>query len=156
MYLAKKEHNLGDESRESRKDVGMPPESQPLTATRDPDGLGPLPDMQSRRGIDPCDNTAAGNPSRVFALSPQKGPLRGELLSVQQVYAKLAQGRRFRSIRSDGFLGLGGYRNSVGKCFVRCSVAVRFDPDVMAFICLPDDTIRLAAQGFTKASLMGG
>ena len=25
MYLAKKEQNLGDESRESRKDVGMPP-----------------------------------------------------------------------------------------------------------------------------------
>ena len=62
-------------------------------------------------------------------------------------------------MRSDDFLGLGGYRNSVGKCFARCSVAVRFDPDVMALICLPegsDDTICLAAQGLTKASLMGG
>ena len=39
----------------------------------------------------------------------------GELLSVQQVYAYLAQGRRFRSIRSNGFLGLGGYRYSVGS-----------------------------------------
>lgn len=33
-----------------------------------------------------------------------------ELLSLQQVYAYLAQGRWFRSIRSNGFFGLGGYR----------------------------------------------
>jgi hypothetical protein len=81
-----------------------------------------------------------------------------ELLSLQQVYAYLALGRWFRSIRSNGFFGLGGYRYYIGKCFAQCSVAVRFDPDAMALICLPEgseETIQLAAQGFTKAELMG-
>ena len=74
----------------------MPPESQPLTATRDPDGLGPLPDMQSRRGIGPV--RRHGGPEIRQEFSPfllKRAPSRGELLSVQQVYAKLAQGRRF-------------------------------------------------------------
>jgi hypothetical protein len=81
-----------------------------------------------------------------------------ELLSLQQVYAYLTQGRWFRSIRSNGFFGLGRYRYYLGKCFVRRSVAVRFDPDAMALICLSEgseETIRLAPQGLTKAELMG-
>ena len=144
-------------SRERTLGCRPSPNRAPPRATRMASGLCRICSHEGES--DPCDDTAAGNPSRVFALLRRKGPLRGELLSVQQVYAKFAQGRRFRSIRSDGFLGLGGYRNSVGKFFARCSVAVRFDPDVMALICLPegsDDTICLAAQGLTKASLMGG
>jgi hypothetical protein len=76
-----------------------------------------------------------------------------ELLALEQVYAYLAQGRWLRSIRSTGFFGLGGYRYSLGKCFAQRSVAVRFDPDSMAFICLPEgseETIRLTTQGLTK------
>jgi hypothetical protein len=61
-----------------------------------------------------------------------------ELLSLHHVYAYLAQGRWFRSIRSNGFFGLGGYRYYIGKCFAQCSVAVRFDPDAMALVCLPE------------------
>ena len=51
-----------------------------------------------------------------------------------------------------------GYRYYIGKCFARCSVAVRFDPDAMTLICLPEgseETIRLPVQGITKAELMG-
>ncbi len=79
MYLAKKEHNLGDESRESRKDVGMPPESQPLRATSKRMALGLCRICSHEGESDLCDDTVAGNPARVFALSPQKGSLRGEL-----------------------------------------------------------------------------
>ncbi len=81
-----------------------------------------------------------------------------ELLALEQVYAYLAQGRWFRNIHSNGFFGLGGYRYYLGKSFAQRSVAVRFDPDGMALICLPEgseETIRLAAQGLTKAELMG-
>jgi hypothetical protein len=81
-----------------------------------------------------------------------------ELLALEQVHAYLAQGRWFRSIRSNGFFGLGGYRYYIGKCFAQCSVSIRFDPDAMALICLPEgseETIRLTTQGLTKAELMG-
>ena len=81
-----------------------------------------------------------------------------ELLALERVYAYLAQGRWFRSIHSNGFFGLGGFRYYIGKCFAQCSVAVRFDPDTMALICLPEgseETIPLASQGLTKAELMG-
>ena len=70
----------------------------------------------------------------------------------------LAQGRWFRSIRSNGFFGLGGYRYYLSKSFAQRSVAIRFDPDDMALICLPEgseETIRLPSQGLTKAELMG-
>lgn len=80
------------------------------------------------------------------------------LLALEQVYAYLAQGRWFCSIRSNGFFGLGGYRYYLGKCFAQHSVAVRVDPDGTALICLPEgseETIRLATQGLTKAELMG-
>jgi len=81
-----------------------------------------------------------------------------EVLSLEKVCTYLAQGRWFRSIRSNGFFGFGGYRYYIGKCFAQSSVAVRFDPDAIALICLPEgseETIRLAAQGLTKAELMG-
>jgi transposase InsO family protein len=81
-----------------------------------------------------------------------------ELLALQHVYAYLSQGRWFRSIRSNGFFGLGSYRYYIGKCFAQHSVAVRFDPDAMTLVCLPEgseETIRLTPQGLTKAELMG-
>jgi hypothetical protein len=36
-----------------------------------------MPDMQSRRVIYPGSDQVAGNPARVFALSPKKGPRKG-------------------------------------------------------------------------------
>jgi hypothetical protein len=81
-----------------------------------------------------------------------------ELLSLEMVCAYLAQGRWFRSIRSNGFFGLGGYQYYLGKPFAQHSVVIHFDPDGMALICQPEgseETIRLVAQGVSKAELMG-
>ena len=81
-----------------------------------------------------------------------------ELLVLEKVCAYLAQGRWFRRILSNGFFGLGGYRCYLSKSFAKLSVAIRFDPDGMALICLPEgseETIRLPSQGLTKAELMG-
>ena len=81
-----------------------------------------------------------------------------ELLSLEKVCTHLAQGRWFRGIRSNGFFGLGSYQYSLGKHFAKPSVALRFDPEAMALICLPEgceETIRLPVQGGTSAELMG-
>jgi transposase InsO family protein len=81
-----------------------------------------------------------------------------ECLSLEKVFTYLAQGRWFRSVRTNGFFGLGAYHYYLGKHFARLSVAFRFDPDTTTLICQPDgceETIRLPAQGLTKAELMG-
>jgi transposase InsO family protein len=81
-----------------------------------------------------------------------------ELLSLEKVSTYLAQGRWFRSVRTNGYFGLGSYQYYLGKHFARCGVAIRFDPDTMTLICQPEgseETIRLPAQGITKAELMG-
>ena len=79
-------------------------------------------------------------------------------LSLEKVCRYLAQGRWFRSIRSNGFFGLGSYQYYLGKPFAQRSVAIGFDPDTMTLICQPEgseQTFRLPAQGLTKAELMG-
>ncbi len=81
-----------------------------------------------------------------------------ELLSLEQVCNYLAQGRWFRSIRTNGFFDLGGYRYYLGKHFAHRSVAIDFDPDAMVLICQPEgceDTMQVPIQGITKAELMG-
>ncbi len=81
-----------------------------------------------------------------------------ELLSLEKVCGYLAQEKWFRSIRSNGFFSLGGYQYYLGKHFAQRSVAIRFDPESMALVCQPEgseETIRLPAQGITKAELMG-
>jgi hypothetical protein len=65
---------------------------------------------------------------------------------------------RNNSIRTNGFFDLGGYRYYLGKHFARRSAAIGFDPDAMTLVCEPEgseETLRLAAQGLTKAELMG-
>ncbi len=81
-----------------------------------------------------------------------------ELLSLEKVCTYLAQGRWFRGVRSNGFFGLGSYQYYLGKHFAQHRVALRFDPEAMALICLPEgceETIRLPVQGITKVELMG-
>jgi hypothetical protein len=81
-----------------------------------------------------------------------------ELLSLEKVCTYLAQGRWFRGVRSNGFFGEGAYQYSLGKRFAQQRVALRFDPEEMILICLPegcDETIRLPIQGITKTELMG-
>ena len=81
-----------------------------------------------------------------------------ELLSLEKVSTYLAQGRWFRSVRTNGYFGLGSYQYYLGKHFARCGVAIRFDPDTKTLMCQPEgseETIGLPAQGITKAELMG-
>ena len=81
-----------------------------------------------------------------------------ELLSLEKVSTYLAQGRWFRSVRTNGYFGLGSYQYYLGKHFARCGVAIRFDPGTTTLICQPEgseETIGLPAQGITKAELMG-
>jgi putative transposase len=81
-----------------------------------------------------------------------------ELLSLEKVCTYLAQGRWFRGVRSNGFFGLGSYQYYLGKHFAQHRVALRFDPEAMILICLPEgceETIRLPVQGITKTELMG-
>jgi hypothetical protein len=54
--------------------------------------------------------------------------------------------------------GLGSYQYYLGKHFAQHHVALHFDPEAIALICLPEgceETIRLPVQGITKAELMG-
>jgi transposase InsO family protein len=81
-----------------------------------------------------------------------------QLLSLEKVYHYLAQGRWFRGVRSNGYFGLGSYQYYLGKRFARCGVAIRFDPDTTTLMCQlegSEETMRLPAQGITKAELMG-
>jgi transposase InsO family protein len=81
-----------------------------------------------------------------------------EFLSLEKVSTYLAQSRWFRSIRTNGCFDLGSYRYYLGNHFARRSVAIGFDPDTTALLCQPEgseETIRLPAQGLTKAELMG-
>ncbi len=81
-----------------------------------------------------------------------------ELLSLEKVSTYLAQGRWFRSVRTNGYFSLGSYQYSLGKHLSRHSVAIGFDPGTTVLICQPEgseETIRLPAQGLTKAELMG-
>jgi hypothetical protein len=81
-----------------------------------------------------------------------------ELLSLEMVCTILAQGPWFRSVRSNGFFGLGGYQYYLGKPLAQHSVAIHFDPVDMALICQPEgseDTIQVPIQGITKGELMG-
>ncbi len=82
---------------------------------------------------------------------------RGVTLSGEGVYLP-RPGRWFRGVRSNGFFGLGSYQYYLGKHFAQHRVALRFDPEAMALICLPEgceETIQLPVQGVTKAELMG-
>src|SRR3989440_2119941 len=81
-----------------------------------------------------------------------------ELLSLEKVCTYLAQGRWFRGVCSNGFFGLGSYQYYLGQHFAQHRVALRFDPDTTNLMCQlegSEETMRLPAQGITKAELMG-
>ena len=80
------------------------------------------------------------------------------LLCLESVWTYLRACRWFRRIRSNGFFCLGGYPYYLGKHVAHRSVAIRFDPDSLALICQlegSEETVRVPAQGLTKAELMG-
>jgi hypothetical protein len=97
-------------------------------------------------------------PHAIHSIRTYRPKWEKELLTLEKVCVYLAQGRWFQSIHSNGFFGLGGYRYYLGKSFAQRNVAIGFDPDGMALICLhegSEETIRLPSQALTKAELMG-
>ena len=82
-----------------------------------------------------------------------------ELLSLEQVCTYLAEAQVVpRHSHQWVLCREAGYHYYLGKHFARHSVAIGFDPDTTALICQPEgseETIRLPAQGLTKAELMG-
>jgi len=81
-----------------------------------------------------------------------------DMLDMQRVYDYLAQGRWFRRTSTQGQFSLGMHRYSVGKDLGNQTLEITFDAQTREFKCLPEDgrqEIRLAAQGLTKADLMG-
>jgi hypothetical protein len=81
-----------------------------------------------------------------------------ELLSLEKLYAYLAQCRWVRNIRPNGASESGSYYYSMGHRFARSSVAIHFDPANAALLCQPEGsekTLQLPFQGLTKAELMG-
>jgi hypothetical protein len=69
-------------------------------------------------------------------------PWEVELLSLEKVCTYLAQGQWFRGVRSNGFFGLGAYQYYLGKHLAQHRVALRFDPEAMVLICLPEGCLR--------------
>jgi len=81
-----------------------------------------------------------------------------DMLDMQRVYEYLAQGRWFRRTSSQGQFSLGTHRYNVGKGFNNQTLEITFDSQARELVCLSEDgsqEVRLAAQGLTKAALMG-
>ncbi len=86
-------------------------------------------------------------------------PWEEEVLSLEKVCTYLAQGRWFRSVRSNGYFGGGRYQYYLGKHFTQCSVAIRFDPDTMTLMCQlegSEEPIVLPAEAHYESSVDGG
>jgi hypothetical protein len=82
-----------------------------------------------------------------------------ELLDMDRVYHYLAQNRWFRRVSAPGGqFTLGTYRYGLGKTWANQEVEITFEPETQEFVCHSEDgqaTQRLAANGLTKADLMG-
>jgi transposase len=81
-----------------------------------------------------------------------------DMLDLQRLDEYLAQGRWFRQTSSQGQFSLGTYRYSIGKRLYNQTLEITFDPQTRELICLSEhegQQVRLAAQGLTKAALMG-
>ena len=81
-----------------------------------------------------------------------------ELLSLEKLYAYLAQCRWVRSIRPNGAFELGSYYYSMGHRFARRSVAIAFDPGSAALLCQPEgseETLQVPVQGRNLGGVNG-
>jgi transposase-like protein len=81
-----------------------------------------------------------------------------DMLDMQRVYGYLAQGRWFRITSTHGQFSLGTHRYNVGTILGKQTLEITFDPQACELKCLLEDgsrEVRFAAQGLTKADLMG-
>lgn len=110
-------------------------------------------------------------PARAFAQAPLQvypdaahsgHPYRPEweedLLDLERVFAYLAQGHWFRTVKPNGVFELGGYGYYLGKRWAERSIEIHCDPVQGTFVCQPegsDLSLSLPPQGLSKADLMG-
>jgi hypothetical protein len=67
---------------------------------------------------------------------------RGTPLSGEGVHVSRGGADGSVAAGSNGFFGLGAYQYYLGKRFAKLRVVLRFDPEVMALICLPEGCLR--------------
>jgi transposase-like protein len=98
------------------------------------------------------------HPEAQHSGQPYRPEWEEDMLDMPRVYDYLARGRWFRRTSAQGQFSLGTHRYSVGKGLGNQTLEITFDAQTCEFKCLPEDgsrEIRLAAQGLTKADLMG-
>jgi hypothetical protein len=97
-------------------------------------------------------------PEAFHSGRPYRPEWEEELLSLEKVCTYLAEAPMVPWRALQWVFGEGASQYYLGKRFARASCRLRFDPEAMTLICLPEgceETIRLPIQGITKAELMG-
>jgi hypothetical protein len=97
-------------------------------------------------------------PEAQHSGQPYRPEWEEDMLDMQRVYDYLARGRWFRRTSTHGQFSLGAHRYNLGKHLGNQTVEITFDAQTREFKCLLEDgsrEIRFAAQGLTKADLMG-
>jgi transposase-like protein len=98
------------------------------------------------------------HPEAQHSGRPYRPEWEEDMLDMQRVYDYLAQGRWFRLTSTHGQFSLGTHRYNAGTNLGRQTLEITFDSQTRQFKCLVEDgsrEIRFAAQGLTKADLMG-
>jgi len=98
------------------------------------------------------------HPEAQHSGQPYRPEWEEDMLNMQRVYDYLAQGRWFRRTSTHSQFSLGAHRYNLGKDLGNQTVEITFDAQTREFKCLLEDgsrEIRLAAQGLTKADLIG-
>jgi len=98
------------------------------------------------------------HPEAQHSGQPYRPEWEEDMLDMRRVYDYLAQGRWFRRTSTHGQFSLGAHCYNLGKDLGNQTVEITFDAQTREFKCLLEDgnqEIRLAAQGLTKADLMG-
>ena len=97
-------------------------------------------------------------PEAQHSGQPYRPEWEDDMLDMQRVYDYLAQGRWFRRTSTYGQFSLGTHRYNVGKDLGNQTLEITFDSQTCELKCLLEDgsrEIRFAAQGLTKADLIG-
>ncbi len=96
-------------------------------------------------------------PQASCSRRPYRPEWEDQFLDLERVYQYLAQGRWFRPTHQGG-IQLGTYTYHLGVAYEKQTMEIIFDPQQVAFVCQSQGTqppITVAAQGLTKADLMG-
>jgi transposase len=82
-----------------------------------------------------------------------------DMLSLDRVYAYLAQHRWFRQVSEQGQFSLGAHRYGVGRSYAGQTIEITFDPSTECLHCLPergDEWLSVPILGLSLHELSGG